>query len=166
MDWEREKTLNGVQRFHKTFRWFAAITQCFFSGSWYRDLSGGLNVLDPSRMGTVGYQGGGWVQKYWGYIINLLIIIINGRTFREDFLGRIGSPWGGDWDLYTLLFIITSIRFNYFCRAQLALLMGGGAKYYFVHGLICRKKRNFQLLHADLAVLNSNRFFLVFLKNL
>ena len=93
MDWEREKSLNGVQRFHKTFHWFAAITQCFFSGSWYRNLSGGWNVLDPSRMGTVGYQGG--VQKYWGYIINLLIIIINGRTFREDFLGRIGSPWGG-----------------------------------------------------------------------
>ena len=35
----------------------------------------------------------------------------------------------------------------------------------FYKGLMS-KKGNFQLLHADLAVFNSNRFFLVFLKNL
>ena len=47
-------------------------------------------------------------------------------------------------------------------EAQLGLLLGGGAIYYFV-----RVRGGVKLLHADLAVFNSNRFFvLVFLQNL
>ena len=70
-------------------------------------------------------------------------------------------------------------------EAQLALLLGGGGKILFYNGLrwalrgtpcrknflnksaflrvSCRKKGNFQLLHADLPVFNSNRVFKKFI---
>ena len=68
-------------------------------------------------------------------------------------------------------------------EAQLGLLLGGGGNILFCKGLggfskifqkqksflkgLKSKKGNFKLLHADLAVFNSNRFFvLVFLQNL
>ena len=69
-----------------------------------------------------------------------------------------------------------------YTEAQLGLLLGGGGNILFCKGQggfenfsktkvffkgLKSKKGNFKLLHADLAVFNSNRFFgLVFLQNL